>query len=348
MRSYRLAEFGAPLETVDTPTPRPEGKQVLLKVKASGVCHSDIHIWEGSYDLGGGRKMAMKGIPLPLTMGHETVGEVVAVGPEAEGVKVGETRLVFPWIGCGKCSICAAGDEHLCNRPLALGVTCDGGYADHIVVSDPKYLIDITGVAEDVAAPYACSGLTTYSALKKFSDFLTTDPILILGAGGLGLMALTLLKAMNAKGAVVVDIDPAKREAAVAAGAIAAVDPTAPDAVKQIMSAAGGGVRGALDLVGNTATTQLGFDALGKGGKLVIVGLFGGQASWSLPMFPIKAATVQGSFVGSLAELHELIDLVKGGKVPAVPLIHRPLAEVAATLEDLRHGRIVGRAVLTP
>lgn len=348
MISYRLAEFGAPLETVDAPTPTPEGKQVLLRVKASGVCHSDIHIWEGSYDLGGGRKMAMRGIPLPLTMGHETVGEVIAVGPEAEGVKIGETRLVFPWIGCGKCSICLSGDEHLCNRPQALGVTCDGGYADHMIVSDSKYLIDITGISADVAAPYACSGLTTYSALKKFSDFLSTDPILILGAGGLGLMALTLLKAMNAKGAVVVDIDPAKREAAVAAGAIAAVDPTAPDAVKQIISAAGGAVRGALDLVGNTATTSLGFDALGKGGKLVIVGLFGGQANWSLPMFPIKAATVQGSFVGSLSELHELIDLVKAGGVPAVPLIHRHLRDVAATLEDLRHGRIVGRAVLTP
>lgn len=348
MRSYRLAEFGAPLEVVDMPNPAPEGRQVLLKVKASGVCHSDIHIWEGCYDLGGGRKMPMKGIPLPLTMGHETVGEVVAVGPEAEGVSIGETRLVFPWIGCGKCAICAAGDEHLCNRPRQLGVTCDGGYADHILVPDAKYLVDITGIAPDVAAPYACSGLTTYSALQKFRDFLATDPVLILGAGGLGLMALTLLKAMNAKGAVVVDIDPAKREAALAAGAIAAVDPAAPDAVKQVISAAGGPLRGALDLVGNAATSALGFDALGKGGKLVIVGLFGGQATWALPMFPIKAATVQGSFVGSLKELHELVDLVKAGKVPGVPLIHRPLSEVAATLEDLRAGRIVGRAVLTP
>lgn len=348
MRSYRLAAFGEPLQTSDEPTPQPEGTQVLLRVKASGVCHSDIHIWEGSYDLGGGRKMPMKGVPLPLTMGHETVGEVVAIGPDAKGVKPGDVRLVFPWIGCGQCALCKAGDEHLCNRGRALGVVCDGGYADHIVVPDPKYLLDIDGIDPAVAAPYACSGLTTFSALKKVEHVMKEQPILIIGAGGLGLMALTLLKAMGSQGAVVVDIDPKKREAALAAGAIAAVDGAAPDAVKQITKAAGGGVLGAIDLVGNTASTSVGFDALGKGGKLVIVGLFGGTGNFALPMFPIKAATVQGSFVGSLAELHELMGLVKSGVIPPVPLIRRPLADVAATLMDLRDGRIVGRAVLTP
>ncbi|GGC84402.1 alcohol dehydrogenase [Chelatococcus reniformis] len=348
MRSYRLKDFEQPLETVDEDTPTPEGTQVLLRVKAAGVCHSDIHIWEGSYDLGGGRKMAMRGIPLPLTMGHETVGEVIAAGPEAEGVKAGDVRVVFPWIGCGKCALCQAGDEHLCNRPRALGVVCDGGYADHIVVPHPRYLLAIDGVDPAVAAPYACSGLTTFSALKKLEHVFKDEPIMIIGAGGLGLMALTLLKALGGKGAVVVDIDAKKREAALAAGALAAVDGAAPDAVKQATAAAGGGLRGVVDLVGNTQSTSLGFDALGKGGKLVIVGLFGGAAAFALPMFPIKAATVQGSFVGSLSEFHQLMELVRAGAVPAVPLIRRPLAEVGQTLEDLRGGRIVGRAVLTP
>src|SRR6516164_11559273 len=108
MRSYRVTEFGAPLSEVDAQTPRPDGSQVVLRVKAAGVCHSDLHIWEGGYDLGHGRRLSLKdrGIALPLTMGHETVGEVVSLGPEAKGVKIGETRLVYPWIGCGTCPIC--------------------------------------------------------------------------------------------------------------------------------------------------------------------------------------------------------------------------------------------------
>src|SRR4029078_13244841 len=105
MKSFQVAEFNAPLKEVDQETPQPTGSQVLLKVKAAGVCHSDLHIWEGRYELGHGRKplsLKDRGVNLPLTMGHETVGEVVALGPEASGVSVGDVRLVYPWIGCGK------------------------------------------------------------------------------------------------------------------------------------------------------------------------------------------------------------------------------------------------------
>src|SRR5438132_4270385 len=145
MKSYRVTEFEMPLEMIEVPTPKPSGTEVLLRVKAAGVCHSDLHIWEGGYDLGHGKRMLLKdrGIPLPLTMGHETAGEVVALGPQAEGVKAGEVRLVYPWIGCGKCPLCLSGDEHLCAAPRSLGVYCDGGYADHIMVPHPRYLLDL-------------------------------------------------------------------------------------------------------------------------------------------------------------------------------------------------------------
>src|SRR6516225_1656717 len=131
MKSFKVAEFSAPLEAVEAPTPEPSGAEVLLRVKAAGVCHSDLHIWEGGYELGHGRgQLSLKdrGISLPLTMGHETVGEVVALGPEArgQGVQVGETRLVYPWIGCGNCAVCKAGDENMCMRSRCLGVYCDG------------------------------------------------------------------------------------------------------------------------------------------------------------------------------------------------------------------------------
>lgn len=351
MKSFKVEEFNGPLKEVDVATPQPTGTQVLLKVKAAGVCHSDLHIWEGGYDLGHGRKplsLKDRGVSLPLTMGHETVGEVVAFGPDAKGVAVGDIRLVYPWQGCGKCATCATGDENMCIvKPSSVGIYCDGGYADHIMVRDPRYLLDLKGLDPVTAAPYACSGVTTYSAIKKLQDVLDR-PIVIFGAGGLGLMALTLLKAMGGKGAIVVDIDAGKRDAAEKAGALATVDGAAPDALQQIAAKAGGPVLGVIDLVGNAATATLGFDCLTKGGKLVMVGLFGGGAPWALPLIPIKAITIQGSYVGSLSETQELIDLVREKKIPAIPVTMLPLNQADAALHDLKKGKLVGRAVLVP
>ena len=354
MKSFKVTDFNAPLQQVDEPTPQPSGTQVLIKVKAAGVCHSDLHIWEGGYDLGHGRKplsLKDRGVTLPRTMGHETVGEVLAFGPDAKdtgGLKVGDTVLVYPWLGCGKCEICLGGDENMCVvKPNALGVYCDGGYADHMTVPHPKYLINLMGLDPVTAAPYACSGVTTYSAIKKVESVMHT-PIVIFGAGGLGLMALSLLKAMGGKGAIVVDIDARKREAAMAAGALATVDGKAPDALEQLAKAAGGPIRAVIDLVGNAATTQLGFDCLTKGGKLVIVGLFGGGAPWALPLIAMKAITIQGSYVGNLRETKELLDLVREKNIAAIPVTPMPLAQANQALTDLQKGKLVGRAILTP
>lgn len=350
MKSFRVTEFSGPLQEIDAPTPQPSGTQVLLKVKAAGVCHSDLHIWEGGYNLGPGRKplsLKDRGVSLPLTMGHETVGEVVALGPDAAGVKVGEVRLVYPWLGCGKCPTCLAGEENMCLKPGAIGIYCDGGYADHLMVPHPRYLLDLKGLDPVTAAPYACSGVTTYSALRKIEAFLG-EPIVIFGAGGLGLMALSILKAMGGKGAIVVDIDASKREAAEKAGALATVDGAAPDALQQIMARAGGPIRGVIDLVGNSQTTGLAFDCLSKGGKLVLVGLFGGAASWPLPLIAIKAITIQGSYVGNLRETQELIDLVREKKIPPIPVTPRPLRDANAALTELQQGKLIGRAVLVP
>jgi D-arabinose 1-dehydrogenase-like Zn-dependent alcohol dehydrogenase len=351
MKSFKVTEFNAPLKEVDEPTPQPAGTQVVIKVKAAGVCHSDLHIWEGGYDLGHGRKplsLKDRGVSLPRTMGHETVGEVLALGPDAKGsIAVGDIALVYPWIGCGKCATCLAGDENMCLTPRSLGVYCDGGYADHMTVPHPRYLINLRGLDPVTAAPYACSGVTTYSALKKIEHDLG-NPIVIFGAGGLGLMALSLLKAMGGKGAIVVDIDARKREAAEQAGALGTVDGAAADALAQIAAKAGGPVRSVIDLVGNPATAQLGFDCLTKGGKLVIVGLFGGGAPWALPLIPIKALTIQGSYVGNLRETEELLDLVRTKKISPIPVTTMPLKAANQALLDLQKGKLVGRAILTP
>jgi alcohol dehydrogenase/propanol-preferring alcohol dehydrogenase len=286
-------------------------------------------------------------------MGHETVGEIIAFGPDVKesdkaGLKVGDVVLAYPWLGCGKCKTCLGGDENMCIvKPSALGVYCDGGYADHMTVPHPKYLLDLKGLDPVTAAPYACSGVTTYSALKKVESAFDT-PIVIIGAGGLGLMALSLLKAMGGKGAIVVDIDAKKREAAAEGGALAIVDGGAADALEQLIKAAGEPIRAVIDLVGNAKTAQLGFDCLTKGGKLVMVGLFGGGAPWALPLIPIKAITIQGSYVGNLRETQELLDLVRTKKIAPIPVTSMPLAKANEALVDLQKGRLVGRAILTP
>ena len=222
-------------------------------------------------------------------------------------------------MGCGACGVCRRGDENLCLKPASIGVFRDGGYSDFLMVPHPRYLFDIGDMPPERAAPLACSGVTTYSALKKVGPTLATEPVVIIGAGGLGLMCLALHKAMGGHSAIVVDIDPVKREAAKKAGARAVIDGGAPDAVAQVIAATGGGAWAVIDLVGSSATARLGLDSLIKGGKLIIVGLYGGDITLSLPPFPMRAITVQGSYVGSLTETAELIELVRRTGLPRGP-----------------------------
>jgi alcohol dehydrogenase, propanol-preferring len=350
MRSFKLCECGVPLTSVDEPTPQPVGSQVLVKVLAAGVCHSDIHIWNGYYELGGGKRLQLRerGIKLPLTMGHENVGEVVAVGPDVNSVAIGARHLVHPWIGCGSCTLCRQGTENLCKAPRNLGVFSDGGYSDYLMVPHPRYLFEIGDLPPERAAPLACSGVTAYSALKKVGPLIEDEPIVIIGAGGLGLMALALHRAMGGKAAIVVDVDPVKRDAAKDAGARAVIDGSATDAARQIVDVTSGGAWAVIDFVGAADTAKLGVESLTKGGKLIIVGLFGGEITMPVPFFPLRAITIQGSYVGSLPEMKELLELVRRSGPPSLPLRTRPLEEVNAALEDLNAGKVVGRVVLTP
>ncbi|MBM3363159.1 MAG: zinc-binding dehydrogenase [Betaproteobacteria bacterium] len=352
MRCYCVLHHGQPLELVDRPTPQPQGTEVLLRVQAAGVCHTDLHLWEGHYDMGGGKKLTLaeRGIKPPLTLSHEIVGEVVAAGPlaPADRARVGRVALVHPWIGCGQCPACLRGEENICAKPQALGVARPGGFADYVIVPHPRYLIDIDGLDVAQAAPLACAGVTTYSALKKFGDRIVSDPVVIIGAGGLGLMAIEVLKALGGRGAIVVDLDPVKRDAALAAGALQVIDAKASDAVAQIQQATGGGARAVLDLVGATPTVTLAMGCAARGGHVVICGLMGGDLTVSLPVIPMRPLTLQGSYVGTLAELEELVALVKRTGMRAIPVTRRPMEQANAALQDLHHGRVVGRTVLVP
>jgi alcohol dehydrogenase, propanol-preferring len=350
MISYDVTEFGKPLKRFERPTPAPQGTEVLVRTLAAGVCHSDLHLWEGGYDLGSAGRLSVadRGVSLPFTMGHEVAGEVVSLGPQAGGAEVGGKYLVFPWIGCGECATCRSGDEHLCLKPRFLGIYRPGGYGDHLLVPHPRYLVPLGDLTPAEAAPYACSGVTTFGALRKLGDLIERQPIVVIGAGGLGLMCLTLLQAMGGKGAVVVDIDAAKRRAALAAGALAAIDGGAADVAAQVAAAMGGPVMGVIDYVGAAGTARLGFDLLAKGGKLVIVGLFGGELTVPLPPIPMRAVTIQGSYVGSLQELKDLMALINRAKVARIPIVTRPQSEADAALHDLHAGKAIGRYVLVP
>lgn len=349
MRSYQLTDFGASLALAESQAPVPTGSEVLVRISACGVCHSDIHLWDGYFDLGDGKKIhAPPAAALPLTLGHEIVGEVVALGPSAEGAALGERRVVYPWIGCGECAVCTADKEYLCARPRALGINRHGGYSDHVLVPHPRYLLEFDGLDEDMACTYACSGLTSYSALKKVGLLTDKDPLLIIGAGGVGLAGVRLAKEVCGVAPIVADIDEAKLSAARAAGAADVLNSAADGAAKELLARTGGGVAAAIDFVGSESSAAFGDRVLRKGGKLVIVGLFGGRLTLPIPLIPMRAITICGSYVGSLGELRELLLLARRVQLPALPLATRPLDRATETLADLRAGRVTGRVVLKP
>lgn len=359
MKSYQVIAFGQPLTQTVRDTPNPKDREVLVRVSACGVCHSDVHIADGYFDLGGGRKADLtKSVAPPRTPGHEIVGEVVAVGPSvtaADNTPIGARRLVYPWIGCGACALCTSGQDYMCNAPRAHGINTDGGFADHVLVPDARFLLAFDPVSEDQACTLACSGLTAYGALKKAkapgswsSAGAAGGDVLIIGAGGVGLSGTRLAQAVLGRAPIVADIDASKFDAAMKAGAKRTIDPSAPTAIRELMAATAGGAAVAIDFVGAGASFAFGMNALRKGGKLIVVGLFGGATPISPSMIVLKGLTIEGSYVGSLEDMRELLALARKGGFPDLPVQTRPLADINAVLAELKSGKIVGRTVVKP
>lgn len=346
MHRQSLMAYGAPLCETVVDVPQPQGSEVLVRIERCGVCHSDLHMQDGYFALGGDKKLDVRaGRTLPFTLGHEIAGTVEGAGPDAD-TKSGAGVAVYPWIGCGQCAACKAGDENICTAPRHLGVTVDGGFATYVLVQHPRYLIDHAPLPAGYAGALMCSGLTAYAALKRLADRAARAPLLLIGLGGVGLMGLALARAMYGTAPFVADIDPKKREAALAAGAAEAFDPSDPNARKALLKASGG-IYAACDFAGSDASLNFATGVLAKGGKVVVTGLIGGAYSSAVAMFPLKAMTIEGTTTGTLAEARELIELVRAKKIAPPPLAERPLAQASATLDDLRAGRIVGRVVLT-
>ncbi len=352
MRAWAVVANGAPLKEMEFPTPEPKGTEVLLETTHCGVCHSDLHIWEGYYDLGGGKRMSLtdRGVVLPLAMGHEIVGRVLKLGPDAKGVKPGDLRIVYPWVGCGTCAACLGDEDNMCLKPKSLGVYQNGGYATHVLAPHPRHLVDPGTLDPAVAATYACSGITVYSAIQKVLPLPAEEPVVVIGAGGLGMNAIEILKALGHKNIVVVDVSAEKREAAAREGARQTIDGNGAGngegVAKRIIEACGGPVAAVIDLVNGAATARFAFDALRKGGKLVQVGLFGGELALPLPLMPIRALTVQGSYVGTVKDLRALVQLAQSGAVKPLPVTMVAQRDANEALMRLRDGKVTGRLVL--
>jgi alcohol dehydrogenase len=346
MHRQSLTAYGAPLCETVVDAPQPKGTEVLVRIARCGVCHSDLHMQDGYFLLGDGKQLDVRaGRTLPFTLGHEIAGEVESAGPQAN-VTPGAKVAIYPWIGCGQCAACKAGDENICTAPRHLGITVDGGFATHVLVPHPRYLIDYAPLSPSYAGALMCSGLTAYAALKRLKTRAARAPLLLVGLGGVGLMGLALARAMYGTAPYVADIDPNKREAALAAGAQAAFNPADPGARKALLKASGG-IYAAIDFAGSDTSLNFATGVLAKGGKVVVTGLIGGGYSTAVAMFPLKAMTIEGTQTGTLAEARELIDLVRAKSIAPPPIAERSLGQATATLDDLRAGKIVGRAVLT-
>ena len=349
MKSQKIIEYGQPLELIEGPTPKPKGTEVLVSVSHCGVCHSDLHIQDGFFSLGHAQKLDVSGgRDLPFTLGHEIQGEVAALGPKSKGAKVGEKCVVFPWIGCGECTECEGGQENLCGSNQNLGTRKDGGFSDYVLVPNSKYILSLNGLPDGMAGTYMCSGLTAYSALKKVGTLAGKNQILILGLGGVGLMGLNIARALFGDKVFCSDIDETKRDVALKFGAKEVYDPSVGTSYKSLINKTGGGVYAVVDFVGSEASVSFGRKCLRRGGRFILVGLFGGGVQIDLPLLALQGHSIIGSITGSLSEAKELLDLVKEGKIAPIPIEHRPLTEANLTLGELRDGKVIGRVVLTP
>jgi D-arabinose 1-dehydrogenase-like Zn-dependent alcohol dehydrogenase len=350
LRRQSLVAYGAPLRETVVSCPQPQGSEVLVRIERCGVCHSDLHMQDGYFRLAGDKRLDVSaGRTLPFTLGHEIAGVIEAAGPDVASdaaAAPGRNVAVYPWIGCRVCPACRQGAENLCTDARHLGIAADGGFASHVLVPHPRYLLDYAPLAPSLAGMLMCSGLTAWAALKRLKDHAARGPVLLVGLGGVGMMGLALARALFKTAPLVADIDAGKREAALKAGAAAAFDPADPGARKAVMAATGG-VHGVCDFAGSEASLAFSTGVLSKGGKVVVTGLIGGGFATPVAMFVLRAMTIEGVLTGTLSEAEELMALVRAGQIPAVPVSERPLAEAQAALDDLRAGRIVGRVVLT-
>ncbi|MEU6146194.1 alcohol dehydrogenase catalytic domain-containing protein [Streptomyces sp. NPDC047081] len=350
-RALRLTRWGGPPALTEAARPVPAGEEVLIEVEAAGLCRSDLHVID-----------AREGdLPyrLPFTLGHEVAGRVVERGPTATGPAVGERVVVYgPW-GCGRCARCAAGAENYCDRRTALdadgvgtgaGLGRDGGMADLMLVPSGRLLVPVGDLAAAQAAPLSDAGLTAYHAVSSVRPALGDDPsasVVVLGVGGLGHLAVQILRATTSAQVLAVDV---REEALVLADECGAHFATLlrPDTAAVLRGRTGGvGAAAVLDFVGSDSSLELAVGVLRANGELAVVGSGGGELRVRKPGVLPPGTRVSLPFWGTLPELEAVVTLARKGSL-RVRVAEFPLSGAAEAIARLRSDAVRGRAVLVP
>ncbi|MEM1673343.1 MAG: alcohol dehydrogenase [Candidatus Bathyarchaeia archaeon] len=339
MRAMRIVGPGKPLELHDLPIPKPSGVEVVIKVEACGVCHTDLHFVTSQ----------IPGARYPFTPGHEISGIIHDVGQNVKDFKIGERVIVYPHFGCEVCKQCLRGFPNHCENPPLLGFIMDGGYAEYVLIPHFKYLIKVSDSDPDEAAVLTCSALTAYSALKE-AGLENDDLLVIIGVGGLGTMAVQLAKKLTGVTVVAMDIDEKKLSLALRMGADYVLNPSKEDPIKFIktISENGAGADAVIDFVNNSETAEIAFKMLRIRGRHVFTGMYGGTLTIPLTQMAISGIKLVSGKIGRPGDLRELVSLYKRGLIK--PFISKKfrLEDANKALEELKAGEILGRAVLKP
>jgi alcohol dehydrogenase, propanol-preferring len=338
MKAAILHSFAEPLSIEDVASPSPGAGELVIKVAACGVCHSDLHLALGEWDL-------LKPITkMPLTLGHEVAGTVEAVGENASGFAVGD-RVGVPWLhySCGECEFCRTERETLCLKQQITGCTVDGGFAEYIKANASHTVKLPDQLSFEEAAPILCAGLTVHNALKR-SAVGFRQKIAIFGIGGLGHLAIQLAKARGAE-VIGVDIADDKLELARECGAHATVNAATTQAQKEIKKISGGGAHVAMVTSGSHAAYETALRSLRRGGTLSVVGMSPEPISVSTVALVAGEYRIVASAVGTREDLREVLQLAAKGKVKC-KIETRGLAEVNEVLSEMKEGRLVGRVVI--
>ncbi len=335
MKAAVVRVFGKPLVIEDVLVPVPGPGEILVKVKACGVCHTDLHAASGDWPV--------KPVP-PFIPGHEAAGVVAALGPDVTDFKLGDAVGVA-WLhdACMRCEYCETGWETLCEHQHNTGYSVNGGFAEYVVASAAFAARLPAGVDFAAIAPILCAGVTTYKGLKE-TEARPGEWVVISGIGGLGQVAVQYAKAMGLK-VVALDIAEDKLELGRAAGADRAVNALSADAVDSVLRDTGGGAHGVLVTAVSTAAFAQALKMVRRKGTISLVGLPPGE--FPTPIFDVvlKRITVRGSIVGTRRDLDEAIAFAADGKVRS-KITKAPLADINAIFDRMKSGKIDGRMVL--
>jgi propanol-preferring alcohol dehydrogenase len=340
MRASQLTSPGS-AAVVQVEPPRPGPHDALLRVRAAGVCHTDLGLL---------RAPDARGVRLPVTLGHEIVGDVVAVGSSVTAVRPGITVAVYELVGCGRCAACERGEDNVCREaaPKAPGVSFDGGMAEYVVVP-ARNLVDVGGLDPVDAAPLTDAGMTALHAVERGRGWLAPGAAaVVIGIGGLGHMALQYLAATSEATVTAVDVDRSRLDLAADLGAAAGVL-----AGETAGSEINGGrkVDVVFDFVGSQPTLDLAAAVTGRGGAIVVTGAGGGRlcltAAIGTGARPDREVTMIHTFGGTRADLAAALKLAETGRVRARVQTFA-LDDASHALQELEAGRVLGRAVLVP